>query len=191
MEDHRYRVRDLMSTSVVTLSAGQSLPEARELMQLRRIRHLPVVDAAGSLVGLVTHRDLLAAAISSLAPLDAREADALQRKVPVERVMREQVWTIGPDDPADAAARLMLDNGVGCLPVLEQRQLVGIITEADLIEVAAIFLPMLKNPQAELLELSDLWTSSPLVLDASQPLTTAHDVMHAHRIRHLPVAMTG
>jgi CBS domain-containing membrane protein len=191
MKDRRYRVRDLMTANVVTLSAGQSLPAARELMKLKRVRHLPVVDDAGRLVGLVTHRDLLEAAISSLAPLDAEEVDELQLKVPVARIMREQVWTIGPDDPADAAARLMLDNRIGCLPVVTQQQLVGIITGADLVEAAAIFLPLLKNPRAELLTLADVWTPSPQVIDASQPLGVARTAMSALRVRHLPVVMTG
>lgn len=180
-----------MSANVVTLTAGQSLPLARELMKMKRIRHLPVVDDAGRLVGLVTHRDLLEAAISSLSPLDADEAAELQHKVPVARVMRQQVWTIGPDDPADAAARLMLDNGIGCLPVLADGHLAGIITEADLVEVAAVFLPMLKRPPTELLTLAELWTPSPQVIDASQPLSTAREVMSRLRIRHLPVVMTG
>lgn len=191
MKDRRYRVRDLMTANVVTLTAGQSLPVARELMKLKGVRHLPVVDDAGQLVGLVTHRDLLEAAISSLAPLDADEVDELQLKVPVARIMREQVWTIGPDDPADAAARLMLDNRIGCLPVVSERQLVGIITEADLVEAAAIFLPMLKNPRAELLTLADVWTPSPQVIEASQPLDVARAAMSALRVRHLPVVMTG
>lgn len=192
MEKQRYRVRDLMSTSVTTLSRGQSLPLARELMNLKRIRHLPVVDDDGLLIGLVTHRDLLAAAISSLAPLDAEEGNELQQRVRVATIMQDQVWTIGPDDPADAAARLMLDNRIGCLPVTEQRRLVGIITEADLVEAAAIFLPMLVKPEPEkLLELEDLWTPSPQVIEASQSLATAREVMSALGIRHLPVVMTG
>jgi CBS domain-containing membrane protein len=191
MNERRYRVRDLMTANVVTLTAGQSLPAARELMKLKRVRHLPVVDDAGHLVGLVTHRDLLEAAISSLAPLDPDELDELQLKVPVARIMRGQVWTIGPDDPADAAARLMLDNRIGCLPVVSERQLVGIITEADLVEAAAIFLPLLKNPRAELLTLADVWTPSPQVIEASQPLNVARAAMSALRVRHLPVVMTG
>jgi CBS domain-containing membrane protein len=192
MEQQRYRVRDLMSTNVATLTRGQSLPLARELMNLKGIRHLPVVDDEDLLVGLVSHRDLLRAAISSLAPLDAAEREELQFSVPIARIMREQVWTIGPDDPADAAARLMLDNGIGCLPVTVDRRIVGIITEADLVAAAAIFLPLLTKPHVEpLLKLADLWTPSPQVIEASQSLATAREVMSALGIRHLPVVMAA
>jgi CBS domain-containing membrane protein len=192
MSERRYRVQDLMSSSVVTLTRGQSLPFARELMQLKRTRHLPVVDQDGLLVGLVTHRDLLAAAISSLAPLTNDERDSLQHAVPVASVMREHVWTIDPEAPADAAARLMLDKRIGCLPVTEGRRLVGIITEADLIETAAILLPLLTRPDpAPLLALSDLWTASPQVIEASQSLTVAREIMSRLKIRHLPVMIAA
>jgi CBS domain-containing membrane protein len=192
MEKRRYRVRDLMSTNVVTLTPGQSLPLARELMNLKHVRHLPVVDDEGLLVGLVSQRDLLQAAISSLAPLDAEEREELQFSVPVSRIMQQQVWTIGPDDPADAAARLMLDNSVGSLPVTAGGRLVGIITEADLVEAAAIFLPMLTKSEVKpLLTLADLWTPSPQVIEASQSLATAREVMTTLEIRHLPVVMAA
>lgn len=190
MVERRYLVRDLMSSSVVTLTRGQSVTFARELMQLKRLRHLPVVDEQGLLIGLVTHRDLLAAAISSLAPLTASEREELQFKVPVARAMREQVWTIEPDAAADAAARLMLDHRVGCLPVTEGRRLVGILTEADLVEAAAILLPLLNRPDPKpLLRLSDLWTPAPQVIEASQPLSVARELMSQLNVRHLPVVI--
>jgi CBS domain-containing membrane protein len=192
MSERRYLVKDLMSGSVVTLTRGQSLPFARELMQFKRTRHLPVVDQDGLLVGLVTHRDLLAAAISSLAPLSRDERDTLQRGVPVADIMREHVWTIDPEAPAEAAARLMLDRKIGCLPVTEGRRLVGILTEADLIEAAAILLPLLTRPDPSLLlALSDLWTPSPQVIEASQPLTMAREVMTKRNICHLPVTIAA
>jgi CBS domain-containing membrane protein len=190
MSERRYMVRDLMSGSVVTLTRGQSIPFARELMALKRLRHLPVVDEQGLLVGLVTHRDLLAAAISSLTPLSHDEREELQFRIPVVQVMREHVWTIDPDAPADAAARLMLDHRIGCLPVTEGRRLVGIITEADLVEAAAILLPLLNRPDPKpLLRLSDLWTPAPQVIEASQPLSIARELMLRLNVRHLPVVI--
>jgi CBS domain-containing membrane protein len=190
MSERRYLVRDLMSGNVVTLTRGQSVTFARELMQLKCLRHLPVVDEQGLLVGLVTHRDLLAAAISSLAPLSAAEREELQFRVPVARAMREQVWTIDPEAPADAAARLMLDHRIGCLPVTEGRRLVGILTEADLVEAAAILLPRLNRPDPRpLLRLSDLWTPTPQVIEASQPLSVARELMLTLNVRHLPVVI--
>jgi CBS domain-containing membrane protein len=185
-----YRVRDLMSTSVITLTQGQSLSHARELMNGKRIRHLPVVDDAGLLVGLVTRRDVLNVAIGSLLPLEPAQRDELERNVPVARIMRERVWTARPDDPADAAAQLMLDHYIGCLPVTERGQVVGILTEADLAEAAAAVPPAL-GQHGRLLALADIWTPSPQVIEASQSLATAREVMSLLEIRHLPVLMAG
>jgi len=179
-----------MSGTVVTLTRGQSVPFARELMAMKRLRHLPVVDEDGLLLGLVTHRDLLAAAISSLAPLSEAERAELQFTIPVARAMREYVWTISPDAPADAAARLMLDHQIGCLPVTEGRRLVGIITEADLVEAAAILLPLLDRPDPKpLLRLCDIWTPAPQLIEASQPLNIARELMLRLNVRHLPVVI--
>jgi CBS domain-containing membrane protein len=192
MDKRLLRVRDLMSSPVVTLTQGQSLPLARELMGLTRTRHLPVVDRDGLLVGLVSHRDLLAASISSLAPLSTADREELQFNVPVARIMREQVWTIGPDAPAEAAARLLLDHRIGCLPVTEAGRLVGILTEADLLQAAAAALHLLSRPVLRpLLTLADLWTPSPQVIEASQSLSTARRVMTTLGIRHLPVVIAA
>lgn len=188
MTKRRLRVRDLMSSPVVTLTQGQSLPLATELMELTRTRHLPVLDKSGMLVGLVTHRDLLQASISSLTPLSRSDREELQLKVPVSRIMRQQVWTIGPDAAAETAARLMFEHRIGCLPVTQGGRVIGILTEADFVEVAATLLPLVvqKTP-ANLLKLSDLWTPAPQVIEASQPLTVAREVMQKLAIRHLPV----
>jgi len=124
-------VRDIMSAPVLSLTESQSLPLAEELMKQKHIRHIPVVDAAGQLVGLVTHRDVMAAKISSLAPLSDEEKASLQEGVPVARIMRTNVWSVSPETPALAAARMLRDHAFGCLPVVEGRLLVGIVTEAD------------------------------------------------------------
>lgn len=124
-------VRDLMSAPVLSLVESQSLPLAEELMRQKHIRHVPVVDSAGLLVGLVTHRDVMAAKISTLAPLSDEEKASLQEGVPVGRIMQTSVWSVTPDTSALAAARTLRDHAFGCLPVVEGRLLVGIVTEAD------------------------------------------------------------
>lgn len=115
-------VRHLMSTDVETLRRDDTFPDADVLMRLRRIRHLPVVDDRRRLVGLVTHRDLLRARSKGSA---------------VEQMMTKDVWSVSPDTTVLAAARTLLDNQFGCLPVTdEDGTLVGILTEADFVRWA-------------------------------------------------------
>jgi CBS domain-containing membrane protein len=125
-----FRVGEVMSAPVVSLTRGHSLHLAASLMELRHIRHLPVVDGKGRCVGLVTHRDLLAAQADLLAQSVARE-EALW--VPVARVMKAAVWTVQEDTAALEAAQIMIDHKFGCLPITRGQRLVGIVTEADLL----------------------------------------------------------
>jgi len=133
-------VRDLMSRDVVTLDANESLLLADDVMRLGRIRHLPVVED-GRLVGLVTHRDLLRASVSSLAGLSRSEEATIKRAIPVREVMSRDPLTIAPDRPALEACRILLDRKLGCLPVVDAGgRLVGIVTEADFVSLARRFL---------------------------------------------------
>ncbi len=127
-------VRDLMSTELVTLREDESLDMASEMMELIRVRHLPVVNE-GRIVGLVTHRDLLSAQVSSLAELSKHEAKAINSRIPVTRIMTREILTIGPDHPAVEAASVMAERKIGCLPVVEEGKLVGLITEADFLHL--------------------------------------------------------
>jgi CBS domain-containing membrane protein len=129
------KVRDLMSRDVITLSLGEDLSLAEELMRLGRVRHLPVVDESGGLVGLVTHRDLLKAQVSTMASLSAAEDKRIKRSIRPGAIMSRDVMTVSSGDPALKAARLMRDEKIGCLPVVDRSQLVGIITEADFLDL--------------------------------------------------------
>jgi len=134
-------VRDLMTRDVVTLEEDENLLLADDVMRLGRIRHLPVVGAGRKLVGLVTHRDMLRASVSSLAGIGRVEDATIKRAIPVREVMARDVVTIGPDRPAVEAAELLLHRKVGCLPVVdEDGRLVGIVTEADFVDLARRYL---------------------------------------------------
>ena len=125
-------VKHLMTSPVVTFFAEQTLPLADEIMRLKHFRHLPVVDDAGRLVGLVSHRDLLAAEISTQSGLNRRQRLAIQEEVRVREIMTSDVWTVGPEVRASAAAATLLDHRYGCLPVVDgDGRLVGILTERD------------------------------------------------------------
>jgi CBS domain-containing membrane protein len=130
------KVRDLMTKDVFTLRSDHKLDLANDIMGWQRIRHIPVVDAMSNLVGLITHRDLLRAAVSSLANISAKEQKQIYGHIRISEVMTPQVATIGPDTNLSEAAAMMIEKKLGCLPVLEGRKLVGIITESDFLTLA-------------------------------------------------------
>jgi acetoin utilization protein AcuB len=124
-------VKDRMSKHPLTISQDLSLSETHRYMQEQKVRHLPVVDKSGDLVGLVTEDDLLRAEPSSATSLSVWEIHALLDKVKVKSVMVQDLITTTEDMPIEEAAQLMLDHTIGCLPVLRDDKLVGIITESD------------------------------------------------------------
>jgi CBS domain-containing protein len=130
-------VRDIMSSPVITLFAEQTMPLADDLMRFKKLRHLPVVDDDGCLVGLVTHHDVLSAQLSVLSGIDRADRVALQDGVRVRELMAREIWTVTPDTTAEHAGRLLLDHRFGCLPVLDaDRRVIGIVTERDFLKFA-------------------------------------------------------
>ena len=132
------RVRDLMTSDVEVLHVGDDLASAAEIMKRARIRHLPVVDGDGHLVGLVTHRMILGAWVSHGHPGSERPGE-VAAEVPVEMLMEREVSTLSPEMPAAAAAGILRMHKFGCLPVLEDGVLVGIVTEADFVKFAEAY----------------------------------------------------
>ncbi|RMD97617.1 MAG: CBS domain-containing protein [Deltaproteobacteria bacterium] len=127
-------VADIMTEEVVTLNEDEFMDLAETLMEIGRIRHLPVVDANGVVKGLVTHRDLLRMSISEVVDLDAEERKEILSNIPVVQVMRKEVMLTSPETSLLEAARFMQEHKYGCLPVVdEEGVLVGIVTEADFI----------------------------------------------------------
>lgn len=124
------KVRELMTHPVETLEPGEDLDLADMIMRLERFRHLPVVND-GRVVGLLSQRDILAAQASNL-KVTSREQQRLNNlHIRVEDVMTKNVMVTTPDAPALKAAELMREHHIGCLPVVEDGLLVGIITESD------------------------------------------------------------
>jgi CBS domain-containing protein len=134
------RVRELMSTDLFVLYVDDNLLLAEEMMQLKRIRHVPV-DREGHLQGLITHRDMLRASISTIAELSSGERREVQASIRLRDIMRTQVLTISPDASIKSAARVMLDKKIGCLLVVAYRQLLGILTEADFLKYVLAAVP--------------------------------------------------
>jgi predicted transcriptional regulator len=130
------RVRDIMPEKMVTVSAGDTLSTVEDIMTLGRVRHMPVTQA-GKLVGVVSERDLLRASLSTLSSFGADQRRAFLQAVEIARVMSTPAITIGPEATVEAAARIMADEKIGCLPVVQGERLLGLITETDLLRYFA------------------------------------------------------
>ncbi len=126
------QVKDLMTREVFSLFAHNSVDVLGDLLSWQRIRHVPVVDESGGLLGIVTHRDLLRMAIHELSPALTKNLEQPPR-VSVGEIMRKEVNTISSDAPLFEAAQILWQKKIGCLPVVDQGRLVGIITEADFV----------------------------------------------------------
>ena len=123
-------VRDLMRSDLITLTEDEHLNLASDLMNLGRVRHMPVV-AHGRLVGIVTQRDLFRAAISSVLGLRKAAEREWLTKIRVAEVMTREVVTAHADWTVHQAVEVMLSRRIGCLPVVEGEHLIGLLSETD------------------------------------------------------------
>lgn len=130
-----FQVKDIMTRDVFTLNKLDNLSAAKDLMDLARIRHIPIVDEDGHFVGLLTHRDILAATISELAGIDRNTQDEIEAGIPIQEIMQTDVVVVSMDVPLKNAARMLLEEKYGCLPVICGDKLCGIITEADFLRL--------------------------------------------------------
>jgi acetoin utilization protein AcuB len=125
-------IRQIMKTKVIRISADDSLWTVKEIMELAHVRHLPVVRQ-GELVGVVSQRDLLRASLSNVMGLPAQEHQLFLQGVKISEVMSGEPTSIGPDASIREAARIMAARKIGCLPVIEAGELIGIVTETDVL----------------------------------------------------------
>jgi CBS domain-containing protein len=129
-------VRDVMQKSVVTISANERLSTVEDIMTLGRVRHMPVVRA-GKLVGVVSERDLLRASLSNLAGHGDDARRAFLHVVEIARVMSTPPIVVTPEATVGEAAHIMAEKKIGCLPVLQGDELVGMLTETDILHLVA------------------------------------------------------
>lgn len=127
-------VHKIMSENLYTVHRDTPVTDAQDLMRRERLHHLPVVDAhSKKLVGIVSEKDLLYASPSPASTLDVYEMTRLLSKLTVGTVMTKEVLTARADDLVEDAARKMVDNDIGCLPVVDDDGYpVGIVTESDM-----------------------------------------------------------
>ena len=130
------RVRDIMQTKIVTISVTERLSTVEDIMTHGRVRHMPVVHG-GRLVGVLSQRDLLRASLSEIGSFGSATRRAFLHAIEIAQVMSAPPITIDPDAKIQLAARLMADHRIGCLPVIEQDELVGLVTETDILHWVA------------------------------------------------------
>ena len=123
-------VRDWMTPDPITVPGSTTLPEAHDLMKKHKIRRLLVVDD-GELMGIVTLGDIRGAEPSEATSLSIFEIHYLLSRLTLDKIMTRNVIAASPNDPVGKAARLMYENKIAGLPVVDEGRVVGIITESD------------------------------------------------------------
>jgi len=134
----------IMTTDVITVPLSADLSTARSLMRKHRIRHLPVVNDSGACVGLLTSTDVLAASDSLLREENERLQTA---EIPIADVMVTEIATVSPGASLRKAAMFLEKHRIGCLPVIDDGKLVGIITDTDFVSVAINLLEQLEESE--------------------------------------------
>lgn len=133
-------VENVMTNPVHTLYDTATLADARQQMESRRVRQLPVVNRQGELVGIVSHRDVLSASLSRLNENYERSKGVLEKMVPITDLMSTNVHTVSPQDKLSVVADALMERRVGAFPVLDGGKLVGIIGSSDFLGLAAFLL---------------------------------------------------
>lgn len=128
-------VKERMTRHPITIRPDVSLHDALRIMREEKVRRLPVLDKDDKLVGIVLEKDLLYASPSPATTLSIYEMNYLVAKIKVADLMTRNVITVTEDCPLEEAARIMVDNSIGGLPVMRGDRLVGLITESDLFKV--------------------------------------------------------
>jgi acetoin utilization protein AcuB len=127
-------VRDCMTPHAATIHSDALARGAAELMRVRKIRHLPVVDRGGRLVGIVTDRDLRQVIFDPAIRERAREVADVLADITVREIMTWGVVTVRPGTEIREAARVMYEQKIGALPVVEAERVVGMLTETDVLK---------------------------------------------------------
>ena len=134
----------IMTTDVITIDVDDNLNAARKIMHDKRIRHLPVVDAGGQVAGLVTITDVLAATDSFLRDDDSK---LHPEQIPVKDVMVSDVITVDEHAGIRQAAIFLEKHRIGCLPVVTDGKLRGIVTDTDFVGVAINVLEQMETAE--------------------------------------------
>lgn len=127
-------VRDFMTTEVTTLQETDTLLDATMIFVRSTLRHLPVLRDK-TLVGVVTERDVKQFAPSVLSGISPDEYNQLMESTPISRVMTRDAATVTPDQSMYEAVKILTTRRIGCLPVVENGELKGILTTTDMLKL--------------------------------------------------------
>jgi acetoin utilization protein AcuB len=129
-------IENWMTKDVVTGTPEMSMMKASKIMKERGVGRLPVVDEAGVLLGVVTDHDIKEASPSKATTLDMHELYYLLSEVKLKDIMTKKVVTIKPGETIERAAQLMLENNIGGMPVVDDKnRVVGVVTDSDIFKV--------------------------------------------------------
>jgi len=140
-------VAEIMTREPYTLGPDDTLATARELLAEHHIRHIPIVSEEGLLIGLVSQRDVLAAADSSVLNPDGESSP--ERSVALSAIMSSPVQTADESASLRGTAMHLQKNKLGCLPILRKSKLVGIITDSDFVAIAVNLMEQLEASEPD------------------------------------------
>jgi CBS domain-containing protein len=126
------KVKDIMTKEVATLGVEDELSLANDIMRLGRIRHLPVVSG-DALVGIISERDLFRSSLAQALGYGNKDTREVMKTLHIKDVMVKQVTTVSPEMELSDAIALMVERKIGCLPVVQDNKLLGLITETDIL----------------------------------------------------------
>lgn len=124
-----------MTKNPVTINPEASVVEASELMKKEKVHRLPVLDKDKNLIGVISEKDILFATPSPASSLSIHEMAYLLSKLTVRKLMTKNPVTINRTTTVEEAARLMVDQDLSCLPVVEEGKLVGIVSKSDMFKI--------------------------------------------------------
>lgn len=180
-------VGSIMTRGLVTVSPDSSVERALWLMRERKLRHLPVMDD-GLLVGMLSERDLQERVGS--APRQ-RARSQTKRGVEVKECMSASLETVTVDESAVHACRRILDRRIGCLPVIENGRLAGVVSEADLLRLY-VHVCRAAGRDANIDPMVEACMSREvLTIEPGASVSAAFELCRSKGIRHLPVVQEG
>ena len=141
-------VRSIMSDEILTLGLDNTLADARIMMVKNRIRHIPIVDKEQVLIGLISQRDILSVEESVLFDINETQKSDREKHIKIVDFYRHDIVTINANASVHSAALTIQKYKIGCLPILSDDKLIGLVTDSDFVNVAINLIEVLSSREA-------------------------------------------